>query len=121
VCQSSGWRRWPLHAQNNDKDIQKGDPITLVEGSTGAGGLDNLARGISTLPVEFSVESVAADCQFTKITRFQVTNIAPGVATTLTTAALPQVNASTRYLNPQHLTETRLCDTNLGLSSLAGL
>jgi predicted MPP superfamily phosphohydrolase len=110
-----------LHAQNSDKDIQKGGPITLVEGSTGAGGLDNLARGTPTPPVEFSVESVAANCQFTKITRFQVTNIAPGVATNLTTAALPQVNASTRYLNPQHLAETRLCDTNLGLSSPAGL
>jgi len=110
-----------LHAQNSDKDIQKGGPITLVEGSTGAGGLDNLARGTSAPPVEFSVESVAANCEFTKITRFQVTNIAPGVATNLTTAALPQVNASTRYLNPQHLAETRLCDTNLGLSSPAGL
>ena len=114
-------QRGHLHAQNSDKDIQKGGPITLVEGSTGAGGLDNLARGTSTPPVEFSVESVAANCEFTKITRFQVTNIAPGVTTNLTTAALPQVNASTRYLNPQHLAETRLCDTNLGLSSPAGL
>jgi hypothetical protein len=64
---------------------------------------------------------VGANCQFTKITRFQVTNFAPGIATNLSTAALPQVNASTRYLNPQHLAETRLCDTSLGLSSPAGL
>lgn len=104
-----------LHAQNSDKDIEKGGPINLVEGSTGAGGLDNLARGTSISPVEFSVESVAANCEFTKITRFQVTNIASGVTTNLTTAPLPQVNASTRYLRPQHLPETRVCDTNLGL------
>jgi predicted MPP superfamily phosphohydrolase len=110
-----------VHAQNSDKDIQNGGPITLVEGSTGAGGLDNLARRSPVPPIEFSVESVAADCQFTKITRFQITSTPPGgAATSPTSGTLPQVTASTRYLKPQHLPETRLCATSLGLSQPAG-
>ena len=106
-----------LHAQNRDKDIQNGGPITLVEGSTGAGGLDNLSRGTPAPPIEFSVESVAANCQFTKITRFQITSTAPSVSTSVTTGVLPQVTASTRYLKPQDLPRTRQCDTSLGLST----
>jgi calcineurin-like phosphoesterase family protein len=62
-----------LHAQNDPADLQGDDTaIDLVEGSTGAGGLDNLARGSKRPPVEFSIESVAPDCQFTRIVRFQV-------------------------------------------------
>jgi predicted MPP superfamily phosphohydrolase len=110
-----------LHAQNSDNDIQNGSPITLVEGSTGAGGLDNLNRGIPAPPIEFSVESVAANCQFTKITRFQITGAAPSSTTNITTGDLPQVTASTRYLKPQDIASNRDCSTSLGLSQPANL
>ena len=109
-----------LHAQNSDKDIQNGSPITLNEGSTGAGGLDNLNRGVPAPPIEFSVESVAANCQFTKITRFQITG-APSSTSNLTTGDLPQVTASTRYLKPQDIASNRDCSTSLGLSQPAEL
>ncbi len=109
-----------LHAQNSDKDIQNGSPITLNEGSTGAGGLDNLNRGVPAPPIEFSVESVAANCQFTKITRFQITG-APSSTRNLTTGDLPQVTASTSYLKPQDIASTRDCSTSLGLSQPAEL
>jgi predicted MPP superfamily phosphohydrolase len=110
-----------LHAQNSDKDIQNGSPITLVEGSTGAGGLDYLNRGMPAPPIEFSVESVAANCQFTKITRFQITGAAPSSTTNITTGDLPQVTASTRYLKPQDITSARDCSTSQGLSQPADL
>jgi hypothetical protein len=109
------------HTQNSDKDIQNGSPITLNEGSTGAGGLDNLNRGVPAPPIEFSVESVAANCQFTKITRLQITGTAPSSSTNLTPGDLPQVTASTRYLKPQAIAINRDCSTSLGLSQPADL
>ncbi len=42
------------HAQNDSAQVQKGSTIDLVEGSTGAGGLD--AIGSNPPPVEFSIE-----------------------------------------------------------------
>ncbi len=108
-----------LHAQNSDKDIQNGSPITLVEGSTGAGGLDNLNRGVPAPPIEFSVESVAANCQFTKITRFQISGSAPSSTSGITASDLPQVTAFTRYLNPQDISSDRVCNTGLGLTAPA--
>ena len=108
-----------LHAQNSDKDIQNGSPITLVEGSTGAGGLDNLNRGVPAPPIEFSVESVAANCQFTKITRFQISGSAPSSTSGITASDLPQVTAFTRYLKPQDISSDRVCNTGLGLTAPA--
>jgi Calcineurin-like phosphoesterase len=107
------------HAQNSDSDIQSGSTITLVEGSTGAGGLDNLNRGIPAPPVEFSIESVAADCQFTKLVRFQIKDTAPQTPTQV--AGGPQVSASTRYLNPQKLGTPRTCATSLGMQPVTDI
>lgn len=97
-----------LHAQNRTSDIQRGATINLVEGSTGAGGLDNLDRGPTRPPIEFSIESVAANCQFTKVTRFQLndTAVSPDV---------PQgsfgddVSVSTLYLKAQPLRPGGVC------------
>ena len=47
--------------------IQSGNTIDLVEGSTGAGGLDNINRGAARPPIEFSIESVASSCEFTRV------------------------------------------------------
>lgn len=104
-----------LHAQNSPNDLQNGSPITLVEGSTGAGGLDNLNRRIPAPPLEFSIESVAADCEFTKIVRFQITGAAPASAADIA-GSLPRVNASTYYFRPQQLAAGRRCGADLGLS-----
>jgi len=104
------------HKQNSDSNLQNGSTISLVEGSTGAGGLDQLNRGLPPTPIEFSIESVAADCQFTKLVRFQITGTAPSSAGDVTSDNLPQVAASTLYLRPQKVGEFRRCDTTLGLS-----
>ena len=106
-----------LHAQNADKDVQKaGSPITLVEGSTGAGGLDHLYRGVAASPIEFSIESVAANCQFTKLVRFQIVGAAPASASDIASGELPQVTASTRYLTPQDIAADRTCGTDQGIT-----
>jgi len=109
------------HKQNSDSNIQNGSTISLVEGSTGAGGLDQLNRGLPPTPIEFSIESVAADCQFTKLVRFQITGTAPSSAGDVTSDNLPQVAASTLYLRPQKVGEFRRCDTTLGLSQPGNL
>lgn len=111
-----------LHAQNPDDQTQpQGKPINLIEGSTGAGGLDQLNRGLPPAPTEFSIESVAANCQFTKLVRFQITGAAPSSASEITNGNLPQVTASTRYLKPQDIPESRVCNTALGLSGTINL
>jgi len=103
------------HAQNAESDVQKkGAPINLVEGSTGAGGLDQLNRGQPPSPTEFSIESVASSCQFTKVVRFQISGAAPSSASDVAAGELPQVTASTRYLKPQDVTG-RVCGTTLGV------
>jgi predicted MPP superfamily phosphohydrolase len=103
------------HAQNADSDIQKkGAPINLVEGSTGAGGLDQLNRQQPPSPTEFSIESVASSCQFTKVVRFQISGAAPSSTSDVAAGALPQVTASTQYLKPQDVTG-RVCGTTLGV------
>jgi predicted MPP superfamily phosphohydrolase len=103
------------HAQNAESDIQKkGAPINLVEGSTGAGGLDQLNRGQPPSPTEFSIESVASSCQFTKVVRFQISGAAPSSASDVASGALPQVTASTQYLKPQDVTG-RVCGTTFGV------
>jgi hypothetical protein len=97
-----------LHAQNKDSKVQHDGRIDLVEGSTGAGGLDNINRNIPEPPIEFSIESVATNCQFTKIVRFQL--VGPPPSTTNTTPSTgQQVTASTLYLNRQKVEDTRVC------------
>ena len=110
-----------VHAQNKDDQIQGGGPINLVEGSTGAGGLDNLGRKAPIPPVEFSIESVAADCQFTKIVRFQITGTAPISPEDATQGLLPHVTASTHYFRPQDIATDRLCSVTQGLSEVRNL
>jgi predicted MPP superfamily phosphohydrolase len=103
------------HAQNAQSDIQnKGAPINLVEGSTGAGGLDQLNRGQPPSPTEFSIESVASSCQFTKVVRLQISGAAPSSASDVASGELPQVTASTLYLKPQDVSG-RVCGTTLGV------
>jgi predicted MPP superfamily phosphohydrolase len=106
-----------LHEQNSDDTIQKGGTIQLVEGSTGAGGLDQLDRGQPLAPIEFSIESVAANCQFTRLVRFQITGTAPTSPRDVTSDDLPQVAASTHYLRPQDIGASRRCTTSLGVTA----
>ena len=96
-----------VHAQNSTGQIQGGSYINLVEGSTGAGGLDNIDRGQTRPPVEFSIESVAADCQFTKVTRFQLNNSA--AATDPHPSFGDDVSVSTLYLKVQTTVGARAC------------
>ncbi|WP_240619659.1 metallophosphoesterase [Blastococcus sp. TF02-8] len=108
-----------VHAQNEPADVQSDAGIDLVEGSTGAGGLDNIVRGAARPPVAFTIESVAEDCQFTRVIRFQIRSIRPE-ETSRAEAADPQgfgsdVAASTIYLQPQDIAEGRSCGTELGI------
>lgn len=106
------------HHQNASGDIQSGNrTIDLVEGSAGAGGLDNIVRGTDRPPIEFSIESVSSTCQFTRIVRFQ---IAPTTetASTQTTAETygDNVTTSTVYFKPQTIGSGRTCGNQLGIS-----
>jgi predicted MPP superfamily phosphohydrolase len=103
------------HAQNSTDSIQKDGMIKLVEGSTGAGGLDNINRNVPAPPVEFSIESVAANCQFTKLLRFQLAD--PDLPTSADAASVGgNVTVSTIYLTPQKLEPDRSCNADLGVS-----
>ena len=105
------------HKQNSDKDIQSGSTISLVEGSTGAGGLDAINTGTTPPPVEFSIESVATNCQFTKIVRFQLQN--PSQAETDVESTYGQnVTATTVYLQPQKIDSERTCGVGRGVSGV---
>jgi predicted MPP superfamily phosphohydrolase len=109
-----------LHAQNATADIQSGSTINLVEGSTGAGGLDNIGRTQPRPPIEFSIESVAANCDFTKLVRFQLNNAA--TPTNPDTASFgDDVTVSTLYLKSQHLAKNRECSAAAGISATVSL
>jgi hypothetical protein len=110
-----------FHSQNPEDKIQNGSRILLVEGSTGAGGLDNLNRGVPAPPIEFSIESVAANCQFTGVVRFQIVGSPPSSARAATSRGTPQVTAATRYFTPQQVDPGRTCGTNLGVTAPTGL
>ncbi|GAA4755449.1 hypothetical protein GCM10023328_43870 [Modestobacter marinus] len=109
-----------VHAQNDSSEIQDEDgAIDLVEGSTGAGGLDNIARGTGRPPIEFSIVSVATDCQFTRVIRFSIESTQPALVPP-PTADSPQdfgddVTASTVYFRPQDIAPDRVCGTQLGI------
>jgi hypothetical protein len=107
------------HQQNDSADIQaKSGTIDLVEGSTGAGGLDNIYRGAKRPPIEFSIESVAADCQFTRVLRFSIRSAAPaGAETAVPQAYGDDVTTSTIYFRPQRTSSDRTCNSRLGISS----
>jgi hypothetical protein len=103
-----------LHRQNANGDVQAGDAIDLVEGSSGAGGLKEVGIDVKRVPVEFSIESVAADCQFTKVVRFQVAGAGPTTPTSVAKAA-ENVTASTVYLTPQPMPAEEVCKLDYGL------
>jgi predicted MPP superfamily phosphohydrolase len=104
-----------LHQQNAIGDIQHGDALDLVEGSTGAGGLDNIVRGVNRPPIEFSIETVAENCEFTQVLRFQIRS--SQTATESQPAAYGNnVTASTIYFTPQQLSD-RTCSPTLGIGS----
>ncbi|SDJ45931.1 Calcineurin-like phosphoesterase [Frankineae bacterium MT45] len=111
-----------LHAQNETSQIQSGPNINLVEGSTGAGGLDNIERKSSQRPpVEFSIESVADNCEFTKLLRFQLNNAAVAEAANAATFG-QDVTVSTLYLKSQKVDAGRVCTTSSGIGkAVAGL
>ena len=102
------------HIQNASGDIQHGGAIDLVEGSTGAGGLDNIVRGADQPPIEFSIESVATNCEFTRVIRFQIHT--PQTPTVDQPAAYgDDVTASTVFFSPQKLAADRFCSTSLDI------
>lgn len=108
------------HIQNAPGDIQHGDSINLVEGSTGAGGLDNIVRGAARPPIEFSIESVAANCEFTRAIRFQIRS--PQTPTSDQPAAYgDDVTATTVYFTPQKLSTDRDCSPSLGVGPVQAL
>jgi hypothetical protein len=108
-----------LHTQNDTADIQDGTTIDLVEGSSGAGGLDNIVRGDDRPSIDFSIESVGADCQFTRVLRFQIRTASPTGTTvadnTTAQAYGDDVTAETVYFRPQDVAEGRTCGTELGI------
>jgi predicted MPP superfamily phosphohydrolase len=106
------------HEQNKTGDVQNGELINLVEGSTGAGGLDHI-NGKAT-PIEFSIESVALSCQFTKLLRFQVADPAMA-ANSDVNAPREDVTVSSVYLAPQKVAESRFCAVTFGIGSVTDL
>jgi predicted MPP superfamily phosphohydrolase len=114
-----------MHAQNPESDVQHKGVISLVEGTTGAGGLDNINgleninRGGPAPPIEFSIESVAASCQFTKVVRFQLQGPPPGQGPAPQTGQ--QVTATTRYFDAQSTQGLRTCGVQLGRTPVQSL
>ncbi len=109
-----------VHAQNPTGNIQNDNGIDLVEGSTGAGGLDNIVRGVNQPPIEFSIESVATDCQFTRVLRFQIRS--PQVVDETSPQAYgDDVTVSTVYFRPQKIEAERVCGTQLGIGAVQPL
>lgn len=94
-----------LHQENPLSAIQSSGYINLNEGSTGMGGIDHY----DTAPMEFSVLSVGADCEFTTITRYQLSD---------PTSSVGNGNSQivTYIFKPQPL-KNRVCSINQGISS----
>ena len=110
-----------VHQQNDAGDLQHGSAIDLVEGSTGAGGLDNIVKGADAPPIEFSIESVAADCQFTGILRFQIRTPPPAADSASPQAYGDDVSVSRVSFRPQDVATGRTCGTGVGLGQVRAL
>ncbi len=111
-----------LHQQNAPSSVQHNGVIDLVEGSSGAGGLKQVGIEATPVPIEFSIESVAADCQFTKVVRFQVTGADPTAPSPDPTGNSGEnVTANTIYLNKQNVADGRQCDTAQGIAPVTQL
>ena len=106
------------HQQNAINAVQRHGLIDLVEGSTGAGGIKEIGLVVPQTPVEFTIESVAADCQFTKLVRFQLGDVAASTTSTASPASAAQdVSASTLYLHPQDVAGGRTCYVARGVGA----
>jgi predicted MPP superfamily phosphohydrolase len=105
------------HAQNDDKSIQSGSNINLVEGSTGAGGLDTIHSTTKPHPpIELTIESVAPNCEFTKLSRFAITE----------TQLSDNISSRTIYLKPQKLKplkdgDGRICSVVQGIGPVESI
>lgn len=101
-----------VHRQNPVSDLQRTDrdSIRLVEGTTGIGGL--LADSGDSM--EFSIMSVASNCQFTRIVRYQMQDPA------LPTAAISSFGTNSsfvaHYFQQQQISADRVCSTGLGMA-----
>lgn len=105
-----------LHEQNKSADLQHGGQIDLQEGSTGAGGLDNIVRGAQRPPIEFSIESVDGNCQFTRIVRFQI-QPEQAAPSNQPSSYGDDVQETTVYFKPQSVTPGRICGAGLGVGA----
>jgi hypothetical protein len=105
------------HQQNDPGDLQHGSGIDLIEGSTGAGGLDNITRGADRPPIEFSIESVGANCEFTDILRFQIQSAPAGTDAGTPQAYGDDVSVARVSFRPQGVPAGRTCGRQLGVGS----
>lgn len=104
------------HRQNESDSIQSDGLINLGEGSTGAGGLDNISGDGEGPPIRFSIEAVAPDCQFTKLVRFTIA-YDPGAVTGEVPVSANR-SIETVYFQDQVIEADRVCDTSLGISEV---
>ena len=101
-----------LHHQNAEGDLQKSgrDDLRLIEGSTGLGGLFANAGD----PMEFSILTVAANCQFTRIVRYSLSD--PALPAETRVASFGQSSSFTvHYFSRQPVAANRLCSASAGL------
>jgi len=101
-----------VHRQNPEGDLQRDGHIRLVEGTTGLGGL--LADPGD--PMSFSILSVAPDCQFTRIVRYQLADPARP-AETETTSFGGNSSYVVHYFARQPTVPTRTCAAGAGVSA----
>ena len=99
------------HHQNAEDDLQRrGHDLRLVEGTTGLGGLFADAGD----PLEFSILSVTADCQFTRIVRYALSD--PALPAETQTASFGQSSSfGVHYFRPQAISPTRSCSRAAGV------
>ncbi len=106
-----------VHHQNAASDLQRADQadIRLIEGTTGMGGL--LANNGD--PMEFSIMSVATNCQFTRIVRYQLQD--PALPTeALSSSFGTNSSFAVHYFHRQQITGDRICSTDLGITNPVG-
>ena len=75
-----------------------------------------MVRGSDRPPVEFSIESVASNCQFTRAIRFQIRTPASGT-TDQPGAYGNDVTATSVSFRPQKISADRVCGAFLGIGA----
>lgn len=106
------------HMQNPSKDIQKDKVITLEEGSTGGGGLDHIDTHAS--PVQFTIASIAPNCQETKLLRYSLSPSISGIGNARDYNG-GVTTVDTIYLRTQNIEAGRSCATDLGIGTVQDL